>query len=137
MYAQLTRKLHALVDEVDAEFTDGAVAGQEKITQLPRNGPEDLANRVYQVHYRARDLLAYAGEIGMPITDNVGWQITFNSPAVACEVRLGRDENLTTSQVKRVFEKIHELVQDSPRRCELDFSGETNKLVIYLDQEGL
>ncbi|WP_129116083.1 hypothetical protein [Halegenticoccus tardaugens] len=135
--ALLTRKLNTLADEVNVELTDGAVAGQDKITRLLRNGPEDVADRVYQVHYRARDLLAHAREIGTPTVDTFGRRITFDSPTVARELGLLRNESLTTSQVKRVFEKIHDLAQDSHRRCDLDCSGETNKLVIYLDQEDL
>lgn len=134
--ALLTRKLNHLADEVEVDLAESELSGEDKITRLLRNGPEDIADRVYTVHYRVRDLLSHAGDIGSATTDQFGKRITFHSPVVQDELKKIRDENVTSGQVRRVFEKVEDLAEDSPRRCHTDFSGDTNKLVIYLSEEG-
>lgn len=132
--SKIERKVSILAEETETDLTDTDVAGEDKIKRLLTNGPEDVVDRVYQVHHRARDLLEHAGEIGNVQNDKFGRRIMFTSPVVKERLGMVRNEELSTTEVKRVFEKVEELAADSPRKATKDFSGETNKLVINLDE---
>ena len=56
-----------------------------------------------------------------------------NSPTVAERLQDRLDEQLTTTEIKRVFAKIESWGRDSPRRVSKNLSGAVNKLLISLE----
>lgn len=137
--SRIERRVSLLADEVDVDLTDATVAGEDSIQRLLKYGPEDLGGQTYEWHHRARDLLSYAGEIGHTVRDEFGHRITITGPDARTELKKIRNETLSSSQVRRVFENIENLAADSPRKVHAK-TGETddvNKLVVYLRQDEL
>ncbi|SEP28768.1 hypothetical protein SAMN04487948_13416 [Halogranum amylolyticum] len=134
--AKLERKLAMIADETDVELTDTAIAGEDKLQRLLTYGPEDIADRVYNVHHRARDVLAHATSWGQRTRDKFGERVVMSARTVKEKLGLKRDETLSSTEVRRVFEKLEQLAADSPRRVRAITGGsKTNKLVISLRSE--
>lgn len=134
--ATIERKVQALAKEVDVDLQDADVAGEDKIVRLLKHGPEDITDRVYTVHERARDVLEHAGDWGQKAQDSFGARITLRSTDVRENLELKRNEDLQPKQIRDVFEKIADLAQDSPRKVRVGKSQDgVNQLVIYLTDE--
>jgi len=133
--AKLRRKLHSVADAAgisDQEVTDAATH-EDKLNRLLKYGPSDIVDKVYAVHNRARDLFEHAGEWGRTTSDSLGTRITLTASAVKERLGLKRGESLTSTAVRRVFEKLEALARDSPRNVSADTGGTgENRLVIYL-----
>lgn len=132
----IERQVQTLADEVDVDLKDTDVAGEDKINRLLKHGPEDITDRVYTVHERARDVLEHAGAWGKQAQDNFGPRITLRSTDVREGLELKRGEDLQPKQIRDVFKKIVELAEDSPRKVRMGKSQDgVNQLVIYLTDE--
>ncbi|MFC7070594.1 hypothetical protein ACFQL9_13150 [Halobaculum lipolyticum] len=133
--AKLRRKLHSVADAagISTEATTEAAAHEDKLNRLLRYGPTDVTDTVYAVHNRARDLLEHAGDWGRKTSDSLGTRITLTASAVKERLSLKRGESLSSTEVRRVFEKLEALASDSPRKVVADTGGRgRNRLVIYL-----
>ena len=97
-------------------------------------GPDDITDSTHAWHYRARDLLAYAGDIGSVVNDAFGKRITITGPDARTELKKIRDERLSSSQIRRIFENIEQLAADSPRKvtAKTGNSNDVNTLVVHL-----
>lgn len=132
----IERQVQTLADEVGVDIKDTDVAGEDKIGRLMKHGPEDITDRVYPVHERARDVLNHANEWGQNASDSFGARIGLRSTRVRENLELKRNEKLQPKQVRDVFEKIVELAEDSPRKVRMQKSHDgVNQLVIYLTDE--
>ena len=132
----LERQIQTLADEVDVDLKDADVAGEDKIVRLMKYGPDDITDRVYPVHERARDVLAHAGEWGNKAQDAYGARIGLRATRVRKHLESHRNENLQSKQVRDVFEKIVELAEDSPRKVRMEKSHDgVNQLILYLTDE--
>jgi hypothetical protein len=133
----IERKVACIADECEIDLSDTAIAGEDKIKRLLKHGPDDITDRVYPVHHRARDTLSHAADWGTSTQDSFGERITLKGPKVRRQLELKRDESLQSKQVRDVFEKIEELGQDSPRTVTAKTGGDgVNKLTIYLEEDG-
>lgn len=133
--AKLRRKLHSVAEQagLTADETTDAAAEQDKLNRLLKYGPSDVVDRVHNVHERARTLLEHAGEWGRRASDKFGTRITLTGAAVKERLSLARDEQLSSTEVRRVFQKLEALAKDSPRKVVADTGGRgQNRLVIYL-----
>ncbi|GGK84582.1 hypothetical protein [Haloarcula sebkhae] len=136
--SQINRKINELADASGVDLDDADVAGQDKIQRMIANGPEDVTDRVYAVHERAREVLLHAGEWGTAVEDSFGRRITLKGPEVREKLELVRNEDLQSKQVGDVFDKIVELAADSPRKVKTDKNGDGVRVLrIHLQQEGL
>ena len=120
--AKLHRKLHSVADAAglsDQATTEDA-AHEDKLNRLLRYGPSDVTDTVYAVHNRARDLLEHAGDWGQRASDSLGTRITLTASAVKERLSLKRGESLSSTEVRRVFEKLEALARDSPRKVEAE-----------------
>jgi len=134
---RLRRIVESIADSVDIN-TDDTLGGanEDRITRLLKYGPSDITDRVYAVHNRCRDLLSHLGKWGTSAHDSYGRRITITAATVKEKLGLKRDEQLTSTEVRRVFEKIESLAADSPRKVVADTGGRgRNRLVVYLTEE--
>jgi len=92
----------------------------DKIARLVKIGPDDIVDQVYPVHERARVLLENLPDWGTAISDSLGQRLQITAPTAAEMVGLARAENVSSEQIKRVFEKIDELAADSPRKVSVE-----------------
>ncbi|WP_277556204.1 hypothetical protein [Halobaculum limi] len=133
--AKLRRKLHSVVEQAGlstSETTDAA-AEQDKLNRLLKYGPSDVVDRVHKVHERAKTLLEHAGKWGRTTADKLGTRITLTGSGVKERLGLARSEQLSSTEIRRVFEKLESLASDSPRKVVADTGGRgQNRLVIYL-----
>ena len=107
--------------------------GDDKITRVMRDGPQAVESTVYPVHERACEVLRNVDRWGTRTTDKFGDRFVLNSPTVAERLQDRLDEQLTTTEIKRVFAKIESWGRDSPRRVSKNLSGAVNKLLISLE----
>lgn len=132
----IRREINKLADDLDIDLKEVDVSGEDKIQRLIAHGPDDIADRVYPVHERAREVLLHGGEWGRTVDDDFGKRITFTAPTIRQELERERNENLQSKQVRDVFEKIVELADDSPRKARVGKTDDGNtKLRIHLQQE--
>ncbi|SHG37923.1 hypothetical protein [Halobaculum gomorrense] len=133
---RLRRIVDAIADKVDLDTT-AALGGatEDTLTRLLKHGPSDITDRVYAVHHRARDLLSHIGEWGTTTNDAYGRRITISAPVVKENLSLKRDEHLSSTEVRRIFEKLEALAADSPREVTADIGGRSqNRLTIALPE---
>ncbi|MFC7070636.1 hypothetical protein ACFQL9_13360 [Halobaculum lipolyticum] len=133
--AKLRRRLHSVAEAagVSESTASSQAANKDKLHRLLTFGPSDVVDTVYTVHERARDLLEHAREWGTTTRDKLGTRVTLTGSAVKERLGLTRDEQLTSTAVRRVFEKLQELASDSPRTVTADTGGRgANRLVIHL-----
>lgn len=136
--SQIERKINEVADASGVDLDDAAVAGQDKIQRMIANGPEDVTDRVYSVHERAREVLLHAGEWGTAVEDSFGRRIALKGPEVREKLELARNEDLQSKQVGDVFDKIVELASDSPRKVKTGKNDDNVRVLrIHLQQEGL
>ncbi|MXR40475.1 hypothetical protein GRX01_03805 [Halobaculum sp. WSA2] len=134
---RLRRIVESVADSVGID-TDDTLGGadEDRITRLLKYGPRDITDRVYAVHHRCRDLLSHLGKWGKTATDAYGRRITITAATVKEKLGLKRDEQLTSTEVRRVFEKLESLASDSARKVVADTGGRgRNRLVVYLTDE--
>lgn len=138
---QETTRLRRIVESVaesvgiDTDDTLGG-ASEDRLTRLLKYGPSDITDRVYAVHNRCRDLLSHLGKWGKTTSDAYGRRITITAATVKEKLGLKRDEQLTSTEVRRIFEKLEALASDSPRTVNADTGGRgRNRLVVYLTDE--
>ncbi|QZP39511.1 hypothetical protein [Halobaculum magnesiiphilum] len=134
---RLRRIVESVADTVGID-TDDALGGadEDRLTRLLKYGPSDITDRVYAVHHRCRDLLSHLGKWGTSANDAYGRRITITAATVKEKLGLKRDEQLTSTEVRRVFEKVASLASDSPRKVVADTGGKgRNRLVVYLTDE--
>ncbi|WP_435065050.1 hypothetical protein [Halobaculum sp. EA56] len=134
---RLRRIVESVADSVgiDTEDVLGG-ASEDRLTRLLKYGPSDITDRVYAVHHRCRDLLSHLGEWGTRANDAYGCRITVTAATVKEKLGLKRDEQLSSTEVRRVFEKLEALASDSPRKVVADTGGRgRNRLVVYLTDE--
>lgn len=134
---KIRREINKLAEEVGVDLQDVEVSGEDKIQRLIAHGPDDIVDRVYPVHERAREVLLHAGEWGRTVEDQFGKRITFTAPTVRQELqRELKIQNLQSKQVRDVFEKVVELSEDSPRKARVGKTDDGNtKMMIHLQQE--
>ncbi|WP_209309598.1 hypothetical protein [Haloarcula amylovorans] len=136
--SQLRRKLNEVAQAADVDVENIDVAGKDKIQRIIANGCDDVVDRVYPVHERAREVLMHAGDWGYKAQDKFGNRITLKGPEVREKLELRRDESLQSKQVRDVFEKIVELASDSPRKVKTTKNEDGIRVLrIHLEQEGL
>jgi len=133
--AKLRRRIAALAEKTGVEIHESDILGDDKITRVLKHGVDDVESKPGTTDYRAQDVLRKIGKWGQTADDAHGKRILITSPTVVDRLDDYRDEQLATSQVKRIFEKIEEWGADSPRSVSADFSGDVNKLMIELDTE--
>lgn len=136
--SQLRRKVNEVADAAGVDVEDADVTGQDKIQRMIVNGPDDVADRVYKVHERARDVLLHAGDWGHNAQDAYGKRITLKGPKVREMLEAERNESLQSKQVGDVFSKIVELAADSPRKAKTTTNDDGIRVLrIHLDQDGM
>jgi len=133
--SRLRKEINCVADKAGVDVTDSDMIGDDKITRVMRDGPQAVESTVYPVHERACEVLRNIDRWGTRATDKFGDRFVLNSPMVAERLQDRRDEQLTTTEIKRVFAKIEAWSQDSPRRVSKDFDGNINKLLISLEDE--
>jgi len=133
--AKLRRRIAALAEKAGIEIHESDILGDDKITRVLKHGVDDVESKPGTTDYRAQDVLRKIGKWGQKANDAHGKRILITSPTVVDRLADYRGEQLATSQVKRVFEKIEEWGADSPRSVSADFSGDVNKLKIELETE--
>ena len=133
--AMVRRRIGAVADEADVEIDNADLMGDDKIRRAMRDGPDAVESTVYSSHERAVELLRKVNDVGTLATDSYGRRFTVNTPQAQEFFRTRNDDRLSTNQIKRVFQKIEDWGSDSPRKVNADFSGDTNKLVIYIESE--
>lgn len=133
--AMVRRRIGAVADEADVEVDNADLMGDDKIRRAIRDGADAVENSVYSSHRRAVELLRNINDVGSRTTDKMGPRFTVDTPSAKQFFRTRNDEKLKSSQIKRVFEKIEQWGDDSPRQVEAKFGGSKNKLVIYLETE--
>lgn len=133
--AKLEQRVGRLADAADIDVDDSDMMGDDKIRTAMRDGAKAVENTVYPSHERAVDLLRNIDDVGTHASDTYGRRFTVDTPAAKEFFRVHSGENLASSQIKRVFEKIEDWGADSPRRVTADSSGDTNRLKIHLEQE--
>lgn len=119
--ALIEKRVTHLADELDTDVDDIAIA-EDKLVRLLRRGPDDIADRVYPVHERARELLIHATDWGSVVNDENGRRLVFLAPDVKPYLEARFDRTFSTSEVERVFGKLAEIAEDSPRRVRKDKS---------------
>ncbi|NEU58619.1 hypothetical protein [Halorussus sp. MSC15.2] len=117
--ALIEKRVTHLEDELDAEVDDVTVSG-DKLIRLVRCGPDNVVDRVYPVHERARALLIYATDWGSLVSDGNGRRLVFLAPDVRPYLEARFDRTFSTSEVERVFSKVADFAEDSPRRVRKD-----------------
>ncbi|MFC7098865.1 hypothetical protein [Halobaculum marinum] len=134
---RLRRIVESVADSVGIDTEDElGGASEDRLTRLLKYGPSDITDRVYAVHNRCRDLLSHLGKWGKATNDAYGRRITITAATVKEKLGLKRDEQLTSTEVRRVFEKLEALASDSPRTVNADTGGRgRNRLVVYLTDE--
>ena len=133
---RIRRIVESVADSVGID-TEDALGGAEEdtLTRLMKYGPSDITDRVYAVHNRARDLLSHIGEWGRTTNDVYGKRITITAPVVKEKLSLKRGEQLTSTEVRRIFEKLEALAADSPREVRADTGGRSqNRLLLRLPE---
>lgn len=133
--AKLRRRIAALAEKAGVEIHESDILGDDKITRVLKHGVEDVEGNPGDTDRRAQAVLRNIGKWGQTANDAHGKRLLITSPTVVDRLDDYRDEQLATSQVKRVFWKIEEWGADSPRSVSADFSGDVNKLKIELDTE--
>jgi hypothetical protein len=131
--AKLRRRVAAVAEKAGVDVTDADLLGDDKIQRVLKHGVDDVEESPTITAYRARDLLENISSWGRTIDDANGTRVAVTSPTARDRFADARDEELRTSQVKRVFRKIEEWGSSSPRHVDADCSGETNRLVISLE----
>lgn len=121
--ALVEKRVTHLADELDVD-ADDAVVATDKLVRLLRRGPDDVVDRVYPVHERARELLVHATDWGSLVSDENGRRLVFLAPETKPYLEARFDRTFSTSEVERVFTKLVELGADSPRRVRKDKSRE-------------
>ncbi|QZP38263.1 hypothetical protein [Halobaculum magnesiiphilum] len=133
---RLRRVVDAIAEKVDLD-TSSPLGGatEDTLTRLLKHGPSDITDRVYAVHHRARDVLSHIGDWGTTTNDAYGRRITISAPVVKEKLSLKRDEQLSSTEVRRIFEKLEALAADSPRDVTADTGGRSqNRLMIALSE---
>ena len=133
--SRLRKEINVVAEKAGVDVTDSDVVGDDKITRVMRDGPQAVESTVYPVHQRACEVLRNIDRWGTKTSDKFGKRFVLRSPTVSERLQDSRGEDLSTTEVKRVFAKIEKWAQDSPRRVTKDFSGDVNQLLISLDQE--
>lgn len=113
---QIERRINAVAEKADVEVSAADLARDDKLAQLLSVGPDAITDRVYAVHRRARALLEDPREWGDAIEDKNGKRVVYTAPGVRplLDTKFGR--SFTTSEIARIFAKVEELAEDSPRR---------------------
>lgn len=138
--ARLRRKLNHIAEETDVDISDQAVSGDDKITQLLKNGPETVwrSPQEQSTLERARFILSHASDLGSMTRDEFGKRFVFKTSDVRGELERARDESLQANQIHKAFDRLEELAKDSTRRVDHGQDPEGNhKLAVYLEQEDL
>lgn len=134
--AKIERRISHIADDLSVEVSEDDIMGDDRLMRLARNGAEDaVVGSVYKVHKRARDLLVNM-DTWADVTNLHGQRAAvYTAPAVKPYLESTYDKSFSTSEVKRVFEKIVELGEDSPRKVRKDKDGENrHRLIIWKPQ---
>ncbi|MFC7079289.1 hypothetical protein [Halorussus caseinilyticus] len=135
--AQLKHRVNEVAEAADVEVTDADLIEKDRLVRLVRNGPEDVTDRIYPVHERARALLQHANDWGRVVSDANGYRVVYTAPEVRPFLNAYFDRTFKSSEIKRVFEKIRGLAETSPRTVRKDKTrkGE-HLLVVELTEDG-
>lgn len=117
--AMLQKRFTALEDELDINTMD-LVTDDDHISRLIANGPEDIYERVYAKHSRAREMLLHANDWGEQISDELGDRVVFKSGTVKPFFKTAFGKPFQSTEIKRVFEVVESLGEKSSRRVSLD-----------------
>lgn len=112
--AMLQKRFTAIEEEIGLDTLD-KVTEDDKISRLIKNGAEDVIPNVHKVHRRARKVLVNADDWGERIDDQRGPAVSFNSPQLKPYLKTEYDKPFSTTEVKRIFDQIERLAQDSNR----------------------
>lgn len=137
---KIRRRLSHVEDETGVN-PDGAETG-DKITEINRNGPGAVTNRVTSKYERAATLIqsGFDDDAGNDwadrVSDSRGKRLVFKSSTVRPLLSEREDGRLQTVQVRRAFETIEDLAADSPRRVKLTKTDDgENRLAVWVGGE--
>lgn len=131
--AYLQKQLTAIAEKAGVEVQDSDIMGDDKIRRAMKNGAADVESNPNDTDERAVALLRNIDRWGKGVSDKNGKRFVLTAPEVMERFEDARDENLQTVQVNRVFDKIEEWSQDSPRHVATDYSGNTNRLAVFIE----
>ncbi|MFC7079207.1 hypothetical protein [Halorussus caseinilyticus] len=118
--ARLKHRVNEVADTAGVEISDEDLIGKDKLVRLVRNGPEDVTDRIYPVHERARALLEHADDWGRVVSDANGYRVVYTAPDARPFLNAYFGRTFKSSEIKRVFEKIRGLAETSPRTVRKD-----------------
>lgn len=132
--SEMEQRITTLADEVGVDDLDTALAGEDKLVQLVRNGPDAvIGGRVYPVHKRVRKLLLNASDWGRVVSDKNGQRVQFVAPTVKPYLDAEFNRDFKTSEIERIFDKVVDLAGDSPRQVRKGkTSGDCHRLSVWL-----
>lgn len=134
--SQLKLRISSVADAAGVEIDDSSIMDDDKIRRAMREGPEAVESRVYDVHERAVSLLRNMDDVGTLTNDSTwGRRFTVKTPAAKAHFRQARNEDLTSTEVKRVFRKIEDWAASSPRKVSTDTSGDVNKMSLQTEAQ--
>lgn len=115
--SKLRQRINKVAEKGDIDIADSDLIGDDKIQTAISDGAEAVVgNRVFPVHERAVDLLQHIGEWGDAVSDKRGKRFLLTTGEARGRLNDLRGENLQSTEVIRVFDKIEEWAASSPRK---------------------
>ncbi|MFC7079280.1 hypothetical protein [Halorussus caseinilyticus] len=118
--ARLKHRVNEVAEAADVEVTDADLIEKDRLVRLVRNGPEDVTDRIYPVHERAQALLEHAEDWGRVVSDANGYRVVYTAPDARPFLNAYFGRTFKSSEIKRIFEKIRDLAETSPRTVRRD-----------------
>lgn len=119
--SEIEQRISTVADEVGIDDLDTDLAGDDKLVRLAKNGTDAvIGGRVYPVHKRSRKLLLNASAWGKQVSDANGPRVRFVAPEVKPFLDAEFNRDFKTSEIERIFEKVEDLGEDSPRQVRKD-----------------
>lgn len=101
-------------------MTDADLIAKDKLVRLVQQGPDAVTDRVYPVHERAKVLLEHTSEWGTVVSDSNGQRVVYTAPKARPYLNAYFNRRFTSSELKRIFEKIEDLAAISPPTVRVD-----------------
>ncbi|MBX0296655.1 hypothetical protein [Haloarcula nitratireducens] len=118
--ARTQQRVTHLADTIGTEIDDDAIADDDKLVTLVREGPRAVVADPYPVHRRVQQVLTHLEEWGQYVSDGNGTRVVLTSTTLCPYLEAHANEQFASSQLKRIFEKLVALAGDSPRRVRQD-----------------
>jgi len=134
--SMVRRRVNAVAEAAEVEVTEAEIMGDDKITRVLRNGASAVAtnSNPTKVALRAAEVLRHIDEWGSAINDAYGRRFQIDNPSAKQRLKDARGENLQSNQVTRVFEKIVEWAEDSPRTASVGNNNGTTTLELQVSE---